>query len=242
MIKRTVLAHRCFFIAVLTFLSGCAHLSRSKFIQVGDPDALLLEACNVGISVKSAKGSVWLKAVSKEASGQFPAQVFVQAPTQLQMEAQNLFGGTEALIRIDGNSIFIETPDHKKINRKGNQSWGGMPLEWASQLFLGKIPCPPVEIRNDARKSFDAEGRLVVQIPGSLKTVAQKFIYGFKLLNEKPWVEELHWEKEGATPLSVDFKFSDPEELTRSPLRWEAKSTLGSIKMHWKEREYELTR
>lgn len=239
---RITAAYRCLFLTVLSFLSGCAHVNQSNFFKGSNPDELLLEACNVGVSVKSAKGSVWLKAISKEASGQFPAQVLVQAPSQLQMEAQNLFGGTEAMIRIDGHSIFIETPDHKKFNRKGNQSWGGMPLEWAPQLFLGKIPCPPTEFWNNARKSFDAEGRLVVQIPGSLKAVAQKFIYAFKLFNEKPWVEELHWEKEGVTPLSVDFKFSEPEALTRSPLRWEAKSSLGSIKMYWKEREYELTR
>lgn len=236
---------RLSFLFILILFSGCAHVSSvkdQKMIFDQDPQAVFLTACEQGSRVLSAKGSVWLKASSKDASGQFPADVAVESPQSLQMEAHNLLGGTEAVIQVKEGVFSVETPDHVKKIQKSNGFWGGLPLEWAPALFLGRIPCPSADLRTDAQVSFDGEGQLRVETRRTLGGDPQKFIYQFKLFDEKPWVEGLHWEKEGIAPLSVDFKFSQPEALTRSPLRWEAKSSLGEIKMTWKQREYELVR
>src|SRR5262249_13269789 len=82
-------------VASLT-LTGCATSAKPG----ADGLALLEQACKPGQGVRGVKGSVWLKAQSKEASGQFPAMVDA-SPERLRLEATNLTGGTEALITVE---------------------------------------------------------------------------------------------------------------------------------------------
>jgi len=226
-------------IAFAGIVSGCSHVNISQVIQGTDPRSLLSQACKPGDQIKSALGSAWLKGAVQNDSAQFPAEIVVKAPSTLYLEAHNLLGGVEARISVEGQIFKIETPDQRKRVEKRRGSWGGIPLQSVTDLFLGKIPCPSASSLADARLSLNSEGQLLVQVVDPLKGEVQKFIYSFGIWQQKPWAEQLHWEKQGA---SIDFKFFDPEEMTGSPLRWEAKSSLGEIQMRWKDREYELTR
>lgn len=223
---------------ILVLAAGCTHAPTVS--KGADPRALLGAACTPGAGVKSVKGSVWLKAKSKEASGQFPAVVEAPSPDRLKLEITNLVGGTEAIVTVEGRHYKIEVPNHKEQDEQGDSSWGGIPLQWANALFLGRIPCPETAQTKDAALSVDAQGNLVVEAPRSLDKLAEKYVYHFRSLEGGFWPESLHWERagiEGSPPLVVDFKFEDPEDKTRSPRKWEAHGTQGEVKVRWKDRQ-----
>ncbi len=232
----------------IVVLAGCARAPISRDME---PETLLRMTCEPGASVQAVDGSVWLKATSKDASGQFPADVHAKAPNQLKMEVTNLIGGTEALISVDGTKYKIEIPSKtrdkkdKKSGKKGsgpspaeegNHSWGGIPLRWATDLFLGRIPCPPAASIKEAKLTIDDELKLVVETPANLGSDPQKFVYTFQSWEGRPWAKALRWESGGALPAAVDFLFEDPEPTTRSPKRWEARSDRGEVKIRWKDR------
>ena len=113
------------FASFLAFLLvGCS----AKAIKPDqDPAELLAQACKPGARIVSARGSVWLKAKSKEASGQFPANVKA-SPENLELEVTNLIGGTEAFIQVKGKKYEIRVPGKSKKDKarveKGANSWG----------------------------------------------------------------------------------------------------------------------
>ena len=156
-----------------SILAGCAGKPVLQEKPAVDPQLLLKQVCEAGKSVQRVKGSVWLKAKSKEASGQFPAMVEAAEPDHLRMEVTNLLGGTEAIISVDGRNYTIDVPNHKSRNQKGSNSWGGIPLEWANSLFLGKVPCPPAVNLSDAVVSVNKEGDLTVETKSSLEREAE---------------------------------------------------------------------
>jgi hypothetical protein len=226
---------------LVLILASCSHgpVRENRYQQ--NPEVYLESICKIGENTKKASGSVWLKASSQEASGQFPADIVVKASgiqqsETLRMEAHNLLGATVGLITANGNVFKVEMPGHPEKTQEGTGAWAGIPLEWATDLFLGKFPCPP---RSDLSYSWTSDGKLEVITSPSLEKEAQKFVYGFKMINKTAWPDELHWERTGFAPLSVEFKFSHPEDRTLSPLRWEAKSSLGEIKVRWKDRTRE---
>src|SRR5262249_16209508 len=148
-------------------------------------------------------------------------EVKATAPDSLVLEVTNLLGATQAVITVQGPHYTITVPDKagNTKKREGAGSWGGIPLKWASDLFLGKIPCPSSAALTSARLSVNSDKQLVAEV-GS----AEKFIYGFREWGGKAWPESLHWERGGH---AVDFKFDDPEDRTHSPRKWEAKSAQG---------------
>jgi hypothetical protein len=220
------------------FLAGCAHGPSTK--ELSDPKYLVAQACEPGTSSQEVKGSIWMKAQSKDASGQFPANVTAKAPDNLTLEVVNLLGGTQAIITVEGKKYTILVPDKNGKNRKreGQGSWGGIPLNWASDLFLGKIPCPSRESLVSARLSVSPDHDLIVEVPasGAASAGGEKFVYSFRSWGGKAWPERLHWEHAG-TQATVDFKFDDPEDKTHSPRKWEAKSAQGEVKVRWRDRE-----
>ena len=230
---------RGFFTTVgVTFVVGCAQNAVNvKSVTPQDPKVLLQQACEPGKSVQKVKGSVWLKAKSTEASGQFPAMVEAEEPGHLRMEVTNLLGGTEAIISVEGRAFTIDVPHHQGRNQKGTNSWGGIPLEWANSLFLGRVPCPSAASLSEATVEVTKEGDLVVNTKPSLEREAERYVYGFRSWSGQPWAESLHWERKSELALSVDFKFDDPEDHTRSPRKWEAKSSQGEVKVRWKNRD-----
>lgn len=214
---------------VLASLSACAHAPAGKG---ADPRYLLDRACQPGQNIKSVRGSIWMKAQSKDASGQFPASIKVEAPDSLRMEVTNLLGATVGMITIKGTSYVIDTPKEKKKQMKGSGTWAGIPLRWAPDLFLGRIPCPTTQAMQHAELTVSDEGELTVQIAKSAGD--EKFVYRFRDWAGSPWVESVHWEKKEA---NVDFKFDDPDQVDNSPQKFEARSPQGEVKIRWKDRE-----
>lgn len=225
------------FVTAGFLMNGCAHAPVAFEM---DPRALLGKACQAGAEVKSVKGSVWLKAKSKEASGQFPANVDAPAADRLKLEVTNLMGGTEAILSVEGRRYKIQVPNKKGRDEQGESSWGGIPLQWANALFLGRIPCPEGATTKDAVLSRGNDGELIVETVQTLDRLPERFVYRFRTFEGAPWAESLYWERKGiagSTPVAVDFKFEDPESKTRSPQKWEAKGTQGEVKVRWKDRQ-----
>jgi hypothetical protein len=217
--------------------AACSHAPVSRDV---DPRALLNQACLPGMDVKSVKGSVWLKAKSKDASGQFPAIVDAPSADRLKLEVTNLLGGTEAILSVEGRRYKIEVPKKKGRSEEGESYWGGIPLQWANALFLGRIPCPDATIAKDAALSRGPEGELIVETPKTLDRLPERFVYRMRSIEGGYWPESLHWERKGiagSAPIIVDFSFEDPEAKTRSPQKWEAKGSQGEVKVRWKERQ-----
>lgn len=223
-------------------LAACALFScaTSSPVKETNPHQLLAEACAPGATIKGVHGNVYMRASSPETSGQFPATVEATAPSTVRMEITNLIGGTEAIISVQQRNYRIEIPGKPERTERGSQSWGGIPLQWASDLFLGKVPCPAPARAMDLRLSRPQDGELHVEVPPSLDGDTQVFIYRFRLVQGRPWPESLHWERKAASlalQSQVDFRFDDPDPQTRSPLKWEAKSARGEVKVRWKDRE-----
>lgn len=216
-------------------LGACSHAPPVN--RETDPKILLAQACKPGQTIRSTQGSVWLKARSKDASGQFPATVAAQAPDRLKLEVTNLLGGTEAIITVQGVRYTIEVPDQKKRTEKGYDTWGGIPLRWATDLFLGKIPCPPSALMTTVQTSITSENELLVVVPAGVQGNAERFVYRFRTWGGAPWAESLHWERAGALSAAVDFTFDSPDNKTGSPMKWEATSLQGEVKARWKDRE-----
>lgn len=202
----------------------------------GDPEGVLRQACGMGrtfgksASVKGIKGSVWLKATSKEASGQFPAVVSVNDKNSLDMEITNLIGGTEATLKVRDNHYLVQTPGKKTKEMRGQDAWSGIPLQWATDLFLGRIPCPVETKLKTAKYSVGPEERLIVKVPG------EEYRYHFRKWSNQAWVDALEW-RHTASKASVTFEFDEPENSSGSPLRWSAESKQGEVKVRWQTRE-----
>lgn len=228
-------------------LQGCSHAppTGSSSKKKPNPQALLKLACYPGTRLESVKGAAWLKAKSKDASGQFPAliQVAGGASPTLHLEITKPLGGTYAILRVQGTEYTVDVPSKQEQNRSGRDSWGGIPLVWATDLFLGRIPCPKSEVQASSRLSIGPEGELIVEAPEGAGRKAEKFVYRFKSETradgKRLWPESLSWSssRQDGQPLSVEFRFDDPEERSWSPLKWEATSPFGEIKVKWRERE-----
>ncbi|MGE0616990.1 MAG: hypothetical protein AB7P04_15270 [Bacteriovoracia bacterium] len=211
----------------LLLLSGCAH---TPLKEQGNAQLLFERACEPGRQLKSASGQLWIQASSPEASGKFPASAKAVVPGQLDMEVTNLLGGTEAHIRVRGNVFELNVPKEPERSRRGQDHWGGIPLRWATDLFIGRVPCPPA----GAKTKLEADGAdgLVAEYEG------ERFVYRFREYAGKAWPERLEW-VDTATGRAVKFEFFNPEPETRSPLQWEAISELGQVKTRWRSRTHQ---
>jgi len=200
---------------------------------------LLLRACGPSKKIKAVQGSIWLKTQSPELTGQFSATISAQYPDQLRIEFSNILGGSEAIVIVKGDHYVVTSAGPRPQKKgEGYGSWGGIPLRWATELFLGKIPCP--KDQKGFQSSMNHEGDLVViskaDSTSSLSGV-QQFTYGFRMIHGKPWAKSLHWERLGESKAVVDFSFDDPEEQTLSPKKWEIRSDRGAVKVKWQQRE-----
>jgi hypothetical protein len=163
--------------------------------------------------------------------------VEAEAPDHVILEITNLLGSREATIQVNQGAYTIDVPDKQGGGARrtsGLGSWGGIPLRWASELFLGRIPCP----------SKSKELRLEVSEAGELiavdSTRQERFVYRFRQWAGRAWPESLHWEqmaRTGPSMASVDFKFDDPDDKTGTPKKWEAKSSRGEVKLRWRDLE-----
>lgn len=219
-------------------MTGCS--SGPPIGRGRSPQELRQAACRPGKNVDKAEGTVWIKTKTSEFSGQFPANVAVSLPDQLKLEITNLLGGTEALITVGHDHYEVIDTRGKQSEKKdeGFGNWGGIPLRWATDLFLGKVPCPSSSAETRASVNEDGELTLLArEHPGKWQ---QKFIFEFKNRDGKPWPSRLHWEHLESPSVSVDFHFDDPEDETLSPQKWEAESQQGKVKVRWRDRNVSL--
>jgi hypothetical protein len=227
--------------------SSCSHVqTASGLASKIKPDELLAQVCSIGKDVGEVKGVVLMKVKSREASGQLSGDVHAKAPSSVELEVLQPMGGVWATIRVQCSDYAITVEGKPEQSRKGRYVWAGIPLRFATELFLGRIPCAAVGKAGagsvPVHAVIDSDNELVVDAPG--EHGSEKFIYRFR---EDPsagrlvfWPESLHWVSApgSRSEVSVDFKFDEPEKNTRSPLRWEAHSVGGEIKIHWRSREH----
>lgn len=183
-----------------------------------------------------------MKVSSPQASGRFPAEVVATAPGSLQMEVLNLLGGTEAVIQIQGQKMQIKTPqkdDKKSRTIRASDTWGGLPLAWGADLFLGRVPCP--KRLSGIQLEFQSSDPKNLQV--TVKRLGKKialFEYTLRKWNNAMWTERLVWTRLGREAQKkshrVQFEFSHPNRETGSALRWSAESSRGHVRVRWRKR------
>jgi hypothetical protein len=229
---------KAFFLLLLhasLFFLGCATPRPASHEE--SPEKLYSQICEIGAPIRSVQGTTLIKTHSKEVSGQFPANVIAISPDRLRLEVTNFLGGTEALITVEQGRYEV-TGVRGKSNQSevGYGTWGGIPLRWATDLFLGKVPCP--SLTSASKLSLSPEGELIILVAeeSNSGTSSQKFVYKLVRRDHRLWPEALLWEQQRPTTLKVEFKFDDPEQSTLSPKRWEATSSKGNVKIKWRDR------
>lgn len=168
-----------------------------------------------------------MKAKSKEASGQFPANVQVSDTAGLRMEVTQLMGARAALIEIRGTDFKVETPQQGSVSKKA-KSWGGIPLEWATSLFMDRVPCPE---GSGWSWTFNPEQELV----GTRGSGPEQWKYKVVERMGRPFVEGVRLEK--SEQQSFELRREDPDPNDGWARRWEIKSAVGEVKVRWRDRK-----
>ena len=227
-------------IGLALLITTAAGLSACGHVTLKDTDLSFQSVCSPTPHVSDVKGSVWMKARSKEATGQFPALVHAVDQGRLELQITNLLGASEAVVKVDEKTFTIESHNPKISSQKGSGVWAGIPLKWATVLFLGQMPCPDAAAQKSMMLSKgEKEGELRVRIPAAAGQSGdeESYVYSFKSWAGQPWVDHLFWERKGSRPLTIEIQFDDPDPAQNLPRRWEAKSSLGEVKVRWKDRE-----
>ncbi|MBL7716028.1 MAG: hypothetical protein JNL01_11240 [Bdellovibrionales bacterium] len=231
---------RAFLIFPILFASACSGTRRMPDFQMSqedlkNPEKLISSACSLGRKASRVDGVVSMKVKSTESSGQFPADVAADATGKLRMEITNLIGGTEAVITVDQGNYKIEVPGKPEQTERGSGIWAGIPLRWAPNLFLGRIPCPD-KIAVDG-KSLQQPGIVQLKTEAGVQGDAETYIFRWNLKEPAPFPDSLTWERAGTFAQKVDFKFEEFDPETQGPKRWEARSSQGEVKVRWKNRK-----
>ncbi len=209
-------------------LASCSSLPRGGSPEpAGTPEVTARTVCSSG--VKGVDGRVWMKAKSKEASGQFPANVRARADQGLKLEVTHLMGARAALIEIHGHDFKVQTPDQGSVAKKA-RSWGGIPLEWAGALFMNQVPCPDLS-RAGLEWSFTPDGVL------KAISLEQGETWSYRIAPRMgfSFVEKVTWNKRGQAPFELTR--DDPDPADGWARRWEIKSGVGEVKVRWRERK-----
>ena len=170
---------------------------------------------------------------SQEGSGQFPAWVRVQAVDRLDVEIQNILGGVEGSIQVRGQNYSIREKNQGTAAVHGRSSWKGLPLRWLGMVLLGRIPCPPARVWSEAQWGRGGEIHVQDRNVEWVMTVKQEA--------GGAWPEKCVWKDPTSSVGKVEFTFFDPEDSTRSPRRWEVRSTEGEVLARWRERKIQKT-
>lgn len=212
-------------VAILPFLFlGCAS---GISLSGRDLGALAEDACRPGRGVFQVDGSIWIRAKNErrpEESGQFPADVRVTEKDGLILQVTNLVGGKEAEIRITRERVTVNGKQPLEDGSGG--SWGGIPLRFATELFLGRIPCPTDLVH--ATLKLEEDRRLRVGAGG------EEFVYTFKKSGEHLVPYHLEWRTKDK---KIEFMFDDFDAESGSARKWEARGPAGEVKVKWRERK-----
>ena len=214
------------------FAFSCA--STSKLPEGWTEEKLFQAACPRLLPKLEVKGEVWAKVQSPELSGQFPASVRAISPNQLYLEVTNLIGSPQAWMKIENGKVDLKlTPENEK--EWGRQSmksiFAGLPIEFAPDLFLGRIPCPK-------QKAGDPAPEMKI-LGNQLQVTAGKtrYLYGFSEYVHRPWPKAVTIED---SKIKLEVEFFSPLDPDRAPLRWIASSPRGRIEVRWKDRRVDL--
>jgi hypothetical protein len=195
------------------------------------------EVCAIGRDHQEVTGTVWMKVETPQEKGQFPAQLRAQNPDGLDLEITNLVGGVEGTLKIHDGHFEVRRAGQKKVQQKGSGNWEGIPLHWAVDLFLGRIPCPVMNGSGRAERielSQTDHGDLVATAIYGAGRAKEEFVYVLKNWGGKSWPTHLSWNKKSA---SIDVEFDQPADLDASPLKWMAVSKSSEVSIRWKERK-----
>jgi hypothetical protein len=181
-----------------------------------------------------------MKAKSPEAKGQFPAEVRASANGKMELEVTNLLGGTEAWIQVEGTKVEVRKNQTGPLIQSASGAWGGIPLRWASQLFLGRVPCVSEKdiLKSDLRR-VDHD-KIEIQLKSGSK-ILESFFYQYIGIDGKAVPVRLIWKRMNLEPLEIDFHWDYAGSETGLARQWSAVSALGEVKLRWKQREETLT-
>lgn len=220
---------------LLVFLTSCAQAPFKT-------DRTVLErwdeVCAIGRGIDTVSGNAWMRVQSPELKGQFPASIVARRDGDLDLEATNLVGGVEARVRIRDRILQVQEKNDAEFRVRAMDSWAGLPIRWASELFVGRIPCPlPTESGNRAEgDSARPEVFRVTDAEGG------RFEYTMTKEDGVLWVKKLVWVHRSGQP-ALEVEFSSMEAETHSPLRWTLVSkrvdgsTSAELKVRWRERK-----
>lgn len=230
-----------FIILSFLFLSACAS---TPMFQGLSGRELMAAACP-NLTGKKISGSIWTKIESKEMSGPFPASVRVDYPEHLAVEVTNLIGAPQAWLTIDHEKIDLRftAENQKEFGRPSaaREVLGGLPLEIATRLFAGGVPCPSDDKNQDVRVKQISDGLEVVSLDLRTRSTT-RYVYSFIRYEGKPWVREVSWEKKTKAVgknRTVKITREEPMDPDGAPRRWIALSSQGEIRVRWKDRTVE---
>ncbi len=189
----------------------------------------------MGAKNTRAKGSLWVKVKSTEASGQFPA--FARSEKigdqfQSTIEVNNLIGGKVATLEVKGGNFKISSLN--RPTQEGQDSWGGIPLRWVSGLLLGQYPCPQTSDLK-ALSIQSQEDKITVT---EMQT-KERYVMTLGKTGDQFFVKKIEWRGAEEDSLKIEFLILERELKTESPLVWSAKSLKGQVMVRWKERVLE---
>jgi len=223
--------------AVLAFSSGCAHRQAADLRDTAAAEQAVERSCSIGRTVRQAKGRVGIRAIDvRGKSVQFSAFVNAEQQGTFRLEATNPLGGTEATIEYrDGRFVVSRPGKGTELDRQATH-WNGIPLRFALELFLGRVPCPEPASLDRGSFRLTAPGTVEWELSG-----AERWHWEFRDENGSTWVDRLVWqslapgarEREG----EVEFLFRDPDSKSGTPSVWEVKSRQGEVKVRWRDRE-----
>lgn len=232
--------------ALILGLFSCSTVNQKTF-ATGE----LFEAACSGRYASAKKtqkvtGGIWAKIESPDLSGQFPATVLARAPGELALEVTNLIGAPQAWVKIKDQKIEMKlSAENKRAwkNSSKHLNLGGLPLEFAPSLFLGRVPCPDLAGSPDLRMSILNQKDLEIIETDSKTKHKNRYLYEFDSFEGRPWVSKLNYEGSlrSGQDVKVEFKFESPTAPDRAARRWSASSTRGKIDIRWKDRAAEIS-
>lgn len=206
-------------------LLGCAGrttISREQGLEAWRSLCLVPHATEQVVS-----GSVYLRARSFEdstQSGQFSADVRASRADGLRLQILNPLGGREAEIRVTPEAVWIN--GKRSLGEKTSASWGGIPLRYALELFLGIPPCP--KLAESAEISVEDTDTLVARSGSeTYRYRVKRWVNGYY----PSWVQ---WQPQ--TGAAIEFLFEDVDSAAHYAKKWEAKGASGEVKVKWRER------
>lgn len=213
------------------FLISCStapHASKEKMTDI-EAKGFLAKRCSiVGISksnLRELKGEILVRSSTREFKGQYPASIHFLKDGSFVLEVTNLIGGTVAMLKGNSSSIDVMSPPQPQFNRKGIQSYMGLPVKLLLQLLHGDLPCPDL-------KNITADGTRILMKDG-------KFNWEFERADEPSGLVPYRVKISDLDQAQVDLlieKWNEPEGYAE---KVKVSTPEGVLKWTWRSRTLE---